>query len=373
VLAAAPALVAAVALLAVLALAAPASTASAADAAPSLERATAAVVAITAGAERIGTGIVVGPDRVLTVSHVVDAAATLPARILVNNALLTYDVIAIDRERDLALLAADIPSGVPSVSLTKGVVSSPLQTYAGMEFVQTDAAINPGNSGGPLVDERGRCVGINVAKIALVEVDAVGFSVPGEDALDFLERAAPDLSPVVDISVADDATGGEAPPSGDGRSTGVPIAVLAAITLAGIGAVIAGRMALVRAIEGRAASAAEASGAAGAAGQSAGAGRSHDRAVFHVSTPRDDREFDLRLPSVAGTAPNADIPVIGEGTNAYQVRFSLGSDGGVLATNLADATGMYCGDECVPTALMRPGVSVRIGATTITLVRVYQA
>ena len=354
-----------------------------------LERATGSVVAITSGAELIGTGVVVGTDRVLTAAHVVDAAARMPARVLAADALLTYEVLAVDRVRDLALVSADLPDAVPaivfgdstalmrgqdvialgfpigltSVSLTKGVVSSPLQTYAGAEFVQTDAAINPGNSGGPLVDEQGRLVGINVAKIALVEVDAVGFSVPAEDALAFVERVDPGLELLVDRSAPEPPAGAPAAP--DLPALGLPLAALALLTLVAVLAVIAVRARLMRVVNERA-------GAEGVTPPTVSV-RTHDRAVFSVASPRESRELDLRLPSVAGSAPNADIPVPGEGTNAYQVRFTRGPGGGVMATNLADATGMYCGDECVPTALLHPGESVRVGTATITLVRVYDA
>ncbi len=58
-----------------------------------------------------------------------------------------------------------------------------------MEFIQTDAAINPGNSGGPLLDLRGRVVGVNTA-IATMHGgnDGVGFAVPGNLAKDIFEQ-----------------------------------------------------------------------------------------------------------------------------------------------------------------------------------------
>jgi hypothetical protein len=350
----------------------------------SLDRATESVVAVTSGAERVGTGIVIAEDRVLTVAHVIDAVAGTPANLVAANTIVSFEVLAIDRTRDLALLAADLPDGVlpiiwgdsatltrgqdvlaigfpigfRSVSLSKGVVSSPLQVYQGASYVQTDAAINPGNSGGPLVDPQGRLVGVNVAKIAQIDVDAVGFAVPTGDVLIFLAAEAPDIRILVDESGGEPA---EAEPMRPGSAAGgsIPLAaVIAALAAVGAVALVLWRRFGVR---------------RDATGEVSGAkGRAVQRAVFRVSAPGRDDELDLRLPSVAGSAPNADIPVHGEGTTAYQVRFSY-APGGVSALDLTDARGMYCGDECVKRAFLSPGMSVRLGVTTIVFVRSYEA
>ena len=81
-------------------------------------------------------------------------------------------------------------------SLTQGIISAldrKLPTVAGREVagvIQTDAAINPGNSGGPLLDARGRLIGVNTAILSRSGTSAgVGFSVP----VDTVNRIVPAL------------------------------------------------------------------------------------------------------------------------------------------------------------------------------------
>jgi S1-C subfamily serine protease len=56
--------------------------------------------------------------------------------------------------------------------------------------IQTDAAINPGNSGGPLLDSRGRLIGVNTAIYSPSGASAgIGFAIP----VDTVQRIAPQI------------------------------------------------------------------------------------------------------------------------------------------------------------------------------------
>jgi 2-alkenal reductase len=69
-------------------------------------------------------------------------------------------------------------------------------TFINPDVIQTDAAINPGNSGGPLLDSRGRVIGVNTAIRTTNQTGAgqpansgIGFAVP----VNTVKRIAPEL------------------------------------------------------------------------------------------------------------------------------------------------------------------------------------
>jgi len=99
-------------------------------------------------------------------------------------------------------------------TLTQGLVSAvgrEVQGVAGRPIkgcIQTDAAINPGNSGGPLLDAKGRLIGVNTAIYSPSGASAgIGFAIPVDTVrriVNQLIRYGRVLRPSLGISVADD-------------------------------------------------------------------------------------------------------------------------------------------------------------------------
>ena len=94
------------------------------------------------------------------------------------------------------MIAIGSPFGLRG-TVTAGIVSGlgrEIQSPNGFtidEVVQTDAAINPGNSGGPLIDERGRVIGVNaqIASSGNRSNSGVGFAIP----IDTAKKVIPEL------------------------------------------------------------------------------------------------------------------------------------------------------------------------------------
>ncbi len=157
-----------------------------------------------------GSGVVVAPDGyILTNQHVVQGARRLTV-LFTDGGRAEATVVGEDAATDLAVIRATA-SGLAYASLgdsaqlrvgqlviaignplgfqstvSTGVVSALGRALRSREgrlienIVQHTAPLNPGNSGGPLVDSRGRVVGVNTAIIALAQ--GIGFAIPANTA-----------------------------------------------------------------------------------------------------------------------------------------------------------------------------------------------
>lgn len=157
-----------------------------------------------------GSGVTIAPDGyILTNQHVVHQARNL-AVTLTDGATVPATVVGEDVATDLAVIRAQ-GTGLPYAELgdsrqlqvgqlviamgnplgfqstvSTGVVSAlgrRLRSRQGRlieNIIQHTAPLNPGSSGGPLLDSRGRVMGINTAIIALAQ--GIGFAIPASTA-----------------------------------------------------------------------------------------------------------------------------------------------------------------------------------------------
>ena len=170
-----------------------------------------------------GTGFVYDDlGHIITNFHVIEGADQLVVT-LANGQMYEAELIGEDPTDDLAVIridaGKDLPPPLPLAdsnlvrvgqfvvaignpfgleqTLTVGVASalgrviqSPEENRFIGEAIQTDAAINPGNSGGPLLDLRGRVIGVNSQILSPSRASAgIGFAVSSNT----VKRAASEL------------------------------------------------------------------------------------------------------------------------------------------------------------------------------------
>ena len=174
-------------------------------------------------AQSIGSGLIVSADGyVITNAHVVSLAEKEKevSVTLSSGSKYRAQIVAADEDADLALLkiedqsteypyfdlsytspnllgetvvALGSPAGYQN-SVSHGILSAlhrsfTVEDHTYNDLIQTDAAINPGNSGGPLIDLNGGLVGINSAKLAGSAIENIGFAIPNDVVIPWVNDA----------------------------------------------------------------------------------------------------------------------------------------------------------------------------------------
>jgi S1-C subfamily serine protease len=156
-----------------------------------------------------GSGFLCGPDGLALTNHHVIADALAVEATFHDGRTAVVDVLGSDAATDLALLRVPEPGAEPlqfadsslrvgdfalavgcphglAHSVSAGIISGLGRALPGPggrtieDVIQTDAPLNPGNSGGPLLDVRGRVVGIATAIVPLAQ--GLCFAVPAATA-----------------------------------------------------------------------------------------------------------------------------------------------------------------------------------------------
>jgi len=171
--------------------------------------------------EGLGSGVIISPDGyILTNNHVVANADEIKVSLANDKREYEATMVGADPQTDVALIKIDakgldtitigdsgklrigdvvIAAGNPlglEQTATIGIVSAIGRTDLNItgggyeNFIQTDASINRGNSGGPLVDARGRLVGVNTAISSGLSGGniGIGFAIPSNMALNIVRK-----------------------------------------------------------------------------------------------------------------------------------------------------------------------------------------
>jgi S1-C subfamily serine protease len=162
----------------------------------------------------LGSGFIIDPDGlIMTNNHVISDAKEITVH-LEDGTSYPGTIRARDLVRDLAIvkikatelpfleigdlseiglgqqvLVLGYPLGVENIVVTSGLVSTiDFDIGRNITWVQTDSAINLGNSGGPMLDLRGKVIGIVSAKLIGAAVEGIGFAISANTVNLYLPR-----------------------------------------------------------------------------------------------------------------------------------------------------------------------------------------
>jgi S1-C subfamily serine protease len=154
---------------------------------------------VVAGAQRLGVNFQSGQTVYVKPDQVFADDMTDLAVIRFDASHLPHLVVAAFGDSDAIevgdwVVAIGSPFGLRQ-TVTVGIVSAKGQAHHGfgtlndVDLIQTDAAINPGNSGGPLLDLKGRIIGINTAILTRSGGNqGIGFAIPAKVAQDVMAQ-----------------------------------------------------------------------------------------------------------------------------------------------------------------------------------------
>jgi len=159
----------------------------------------------------LGSGVIISKEGyIITNNHVVENADKIEV-MLYDRTRHQANLIGRDPRTDLAVIKIEpsaemkyatlgdsddievgdwvIAIGSPrgfDFTVTAGIISAKHRTNIGAlgptgyeDFIQTDAAINPGNSGGPLIDLKGKVIGINSLIVSTSQgYEGLSFAIP---------------------------------------------------------------------------------------------------------------------------------------------------------------------------------------------------
>lgn len=161
-----------------------------------------------------GTGFIINPAGLAVTNQHVVGNADYVLTVTVQGQACLAPVLHRDQECDLATIRVDMQPGMQALDLgasdttpigedvialgypdnshgyfwdnytaTRGIISGKPRKGE-VTYIQTDADLNPGNSGGPLVDRRGRAIGVNT--MGIDQLNGMNFAVSADTLLKWL-------------------------------------------------------------------------------------------------------------------------------------------------------------------------------------------